>query len=149
MTRWHYCRSNNDSGLGCGREIDTCTNGLTADVEKALIFSIAPIINKLHVKNPPANFGFQIINEIASKSLFRKLFKTRFESIVCNLYRLENDTLTYGDIKLSDRKTAKVDKIRKLREDRLPPSVEYKKILKYRVFGAGEASGQIPSVFNE
>lgn len=145
MTRWHVCQErheNADNKLG---RIDTASKGLTADIEKSLIFCLAPIINDVHVKNPPHEFSFQIINEAVIESKWRRLLRirTRFEQLVCNFYRYarpENE-LIYEDISISMRKKKAIENIKKSRAGRTPPEAKYEEPFAYRIFEGKKFSG--------
>lgn len=137
MTRWHYCQDESGNRVEHPHKIDTDKNGLTSDVEQGLIFCLAPIINERHVEKPPSDFSFQIINEINSRSLLRKLFKTRFEQMVCGLYRYDKkqDVLICGDIKAPEKRKLPVGSITSARRKRKKPSEVFKNPFAYRVFG--------------
>lgn len=123
LTRWH-CNDSNHQGV-------------TKDIETALIFSIAPIINTNGVKNAP-NFGFQIINEIAKKRWWRNIIKSRFEQLVFSLYKYdaEDGEFTIGDISTSRRKKQTVASIEASRAKRIAPKRKHKNPVAYRIFGA-------------
>ena len=123
LTRWH-----------CD---DSHHQGVTKDIETALIFSIAPIINTNGVKNAP-EYGFQIVNEIARKSWWRHIIKSRFEHLVFSLYKYDpvDGAFTVGDISTSRRKQQKVASIEAARMNRVAPKTKHKNPIAYRIFGA-------------